>query len=203
MRRLIVFSLLVGSVACSSSPTPSAPAEGNPSAGNADIESTFPFLPPHISGVSAIAGMGVQDPAYPNQVSVLIATAPNFCPLAQSLIPVANLFEIIIVLGKTDVASTVLPGTYALGDSLQADFGIDDSACHITNGAAAFRGQVIVSSVAPSVVGTFDLTFGGPTQGRVLGTFNATFCNIPYPSIDAGVLAEGGVSCLPGGTVPP
>jgi hypothetical protein len=83
------------------------------------------------------------------------------------------------------------PGSYTTAGSFEAFAHVWDSSCQDVLGVveggllqnATMTGTVAIASVAPRVVGTFDLTF---PAGRLAGSFDAAEC-APIPSaVEAG-----------------
>jgi hypothetical protein len=83
------------------------------------------------------------------------------------------------------------PGSYTMAGSFEAFAHVWDASCQDVLGMveggllqnATMTGAVAITSVAPRVVGTFDLTFAG---GRLTGSFDATECVPPIAAVEAG-----------------
>jgi hypothetical protein len=83
------------------------------------------------------------------------------------------------------------PGSYTTSPPFEAFAHVWDSSCQdilleIDGGGlqnSTLNGTVTIESVAPSVVGTFDLTF---PAGRLAGSFDAMRCLPPIPAVEAG-----------------
>ncbi len=68
------------------------------------------------------------------------------------------------------------PGTYNAGGSngLFPQYATFDAKCSSPSGESAGGGSVVVTSVAPTITGTFDLFFN---SDHVTGTFDAPICS--------------------------
>ena len=148
-----------------------------------------------LSPAYAIAFKGVNDAAYPNQISVFISDIDNLCELARTG-GQASFGAMIFVLGQTDSAAPpVGPGTYtATGSPDEGNLGYyngvtllppgNNGVCGGTFIAGADGSSVVVSGAGASITGTFDVTFG---PDHVTGSFDAPLCNLDR-SADAGAL---------------
>ena len=66
------------------------------------------------------------------------------------------------------------PGTYNAGSNgLFPQYATFDARCSSPSGESAGGGSVVVTSVAPTITGTFDLFFN---SDHVTGTFDAPIC---------------------------
>jgi hypothetical protein len=148
-----------------------------------------------LSPAYAIAFKGVNDPAYPNQVSVFISDIDNLCSLAQTG-GQASFSAMMFVLGQTDSAAPpVGPGTYtATSSPNEGTLGYynnvtllppgNNGDCAGTFIAGADGASVVISAVGASIAGTFDVTFG---SDHVTGSFDAPLCDLDRDP-DAGAL---------------
>jgi hypothetical protein len=212
---LVAFPILMAAVACSSATGPSSSAGGSGgSSGNATTPTSgaggssggtaaiggSATLSGTLGGrtldvMNPFAAKGIDDPTYPEQVTIILADLPNLCSFLQTATAAnerkANLFDLLIVLGgATDLAVT--SGTYSVSAlSVNAQYAIGDAACQQSS-AVATAGTVTITSVGASVIGKFDLTFA---TDHVTGNFDAPFCNIPARSPDAGS-GDGGLVCV-------
>jgi hypothetical protein len=209
------FPILIAGVACSSAAGPSSSAGGSGgSSGNATMPTSGAggssggtsaigaraTLSGTLGGrtldvVDPFAAKGVDDPTYPERVTIILADLPNLCSFLQTATAAnetkADLFDLLIVLGgSTNLAVTA--GTYSVSAlSVNAQYAIGDAACQ-QSGAEATAGTVTITSVGASVIGTFDLTLA---TDHVTGNFDAPFCNVPARSADPGS-GDGGLVCV-------
>jgi hypothetical protein len=173
--------LPTGSSDAAASPSP----DGAPAATIAQVSGALggqPFTPAY-----AIAFKGVNDPAYPNQISVFITDINNLCALAQTG-GQASFRALVFVLGQTDSAAPpVGPGTYTQGGSPNegtADYYEAATLFPPTNGPEdcggflnPVEGNIVISSVGTSIAGMFDGTVG--SEQPVTVTFDAPLCDVP------------------------
>jgi hypothetical protein len=185
--------------ACSSSSSPVAPATGD--AGGAGGCPTATVVTGTLGGQAlspayAIALKGANDASYPNQITILISNASDYCSLLQTTgsLDKANARAIALVLGATrSDAPPVAAGTYTQMDTtneLTAGYQSLDAACRSTS-SPWMGGSVVVCGAGASFTGSFDQTFG---SDHATGTFDAALCVL---SADAGSSGGDGGSCAP------
>lgn len=140
-----------------------------------------------LSPAYAIAAQGIDDPAYPNQISIILSNVEDLCGFLKEAadtpgLTKANLLDLALVLGATSATgSPVVAGTYSPNDNpgddayaLTAGYNSLDANC-MGNTGEATTGSVTLTSIGAVYSGTFDLMFG---TDHVTGTFDAPFCEV-------------------------
>jgi hypothetical protein len=189
---------LFGIAGCLSSQTGSMASLSDGSAmGSGSLNGAVQGFTPIVADV--IAARGVDDPAYPNRVSVIFSSRPSVCKTLQVVLsgPAANVASaslLILVFTPSDPSGALTPGTYSPSNmSLNGIYETYDSTCtSVAPHADVSSGTATISSVGSSVTGTFDLMLG---SDHLTGTFDAPQCSVP-PRSDAAT-GDGGFRCLP------
>jgi hypothetical protein len=201
MRQAVFPCLLLSTLlaACSSSSSSGGSGGGgnttstSTGSGPADAVVTGTILGRSLSPAYAVAVKGIEDPAYPNEESIIIADTGDLCSFVQnaSAVHKANLLDLVLVLGETEATGpAVTPGTYTpstMPDELTASYDSFDANCMDMSGEQT-GGSVTITSVGDSFKGTFDVTFG---SDHVTGSFTAPVCVV---NLDGG-MGVGGAVC--------
>jgi hypothetical protein len=162
--------------------------------GNSTIDTTLPSLPAHATS-TAYAAKGLNGIGAGNQITVSILEVANVgdvcswpqAPTSQNF--TANVFDLLLLLGKGNDPNPVTTGTYTLGSNLTAGYFSWDANCQMAPNSKvvlANAGMVDVQSVSPSYKGAFDLTFA---SGHFVGSFDAPLCaasDANFAAVDAG-----------------
>jgi hypothetical protein len=144
------------------------------------MSGTLAFMP----ATSYVSAAGSQADSSHASIVLTSLRGTDSCSAARRSAGIANSFQVVVTLDSSNAGQAVSPGTYNLGDGWQASYRLADVMCDSAGEGAAIKGTLEIDSVDTSIRGIADMTF--PT-GRVIATFNASFC--------ASVVPSGGSAC--------